>query len=144
MKEKSTGGTAESRLIWETLEAFARQRVQRLLQQLLEEEVEEILGRQRYARRAGIDAAPGYRNGYSKPRRLGLSSGTVTVRRPRVRGLEARFESRLLTLFKRRSDEVGRLLPELYLHGLTRGTSSWPCAACWARQPRSRRARSRA
>ena len=48
-------------------------------------------------------------------------SGTITVRRPRVRGLDARFESQLLPLFKRRTEEVGRLLPELYLHGLAHG-----------------------
>ncbi|HKB40132.1 MAG TPA: IS256 family transposase, partial [Gemmataceae bacterium] len=35
--------------------------------------------------------------------------------------LEGRFESRLLPLFKRRTEEVGRLLPELYLHGLAQG-----------------------
>jgi putative transposase len=121
MKEKSIIEVGESRPVWESLEAFARQGVQRLLQQLLEDEVEQVLGRQRSARRDGIDAAPGYRNGYGKPRRLSLSSGTVTVRRPRVRGLEARFESRLLPLFKRRTEEVGRLLPELYLHGLAQG-----------------------
>src|SRR5215510_114169 len=121
MKEKSTGARAESRPIWETLETFARQGIQRLLQQLLEEEMEQVLGRRRYERRDGIDAAPGYRNGFGKPRRLALSSGTVTVRRPRARGLDARFESRLLPLFKRRTEEVGRLLPELYLHGLAQG-----------------------
>jgi putative transposase len=43
------------------------------------------------------------------------------VRRPRVRGLSERFESRLLPLFKRHSQEVGALLPELYLHGLSSG-----------------------
>jgi hypothetical protein len=32
-----------------------------------------------------------------------------------------RFESRLLPAFKRRTEEVGRLLPELYLHGLAQG-----------------------
>src|SRR5260370_10627722 len=48
-------------------------------------------------------------------------AGTITVRRPPVRGLEARFESRLLPLFKRRTEAVGRLLPELYLHGLAQG-----------------------
>lgn len=121
MNEQSIIEVGESRPVWESLEAFARQGVQRLLQQLLEDEVEQVLGRQRSARRDGIDAAPGYRNGYGKPRRLSLSSGTVTVRRPRVRGLEARFESRLLPLFKRRTEEVGRLLPELYLHGLAQG-----------------------
>src|SRR5882724_5530149 len=121
MNEKSTETGAESRPTWENLEAFARQGVQRLLQQLLEEEVEGVLGRARYARRDAVDAPAGYRNGYGKPRRLSAMTGTVTIRRPRVRGLEERFESRLLPLFKRRTEEVGRLLPELYLHGLAHG-----------------------
>jgi transposase-like protein len=50
-----------------------------------------------------------------------MSSGTITVRRPRVRGLVERFESRVLPLFKRRTQQVGELLPQLYLHGLAQG-----------------------
>jgi transposase-like protein len=121
MKEKNTAEAAESRPMWDTLEAVARQGIQRLLQQLLEEEVEQVLGRRRYERRDNVDATLGYRNGFGKPRRLSAMAGTITVRRPRLRGLEARFESRLLPLFKRRTEEVGRLLPELYLHGLAQG-----------------------
>ena len=45
----------------------------------------------------------------------------MTVRRPRVRGLQHRFESALLPLFARRTPEVNDLLPELYLHGLAVG-----------------------
>lgn len=48
-------------------------------------------------------------------------NGTITVRRPRVRDLEARFVSRRLPLFQRRAPEVAALLPELYLHGLALG-----------------------
>ena len=59
MKEQSTETGAESRPTWESLEAFARQGVQRLLQQVLEEEVESVLGRGRYERREAVDAAPG-------------------------------------------------------------------------------------
>jgi len=103
---------------FESLEMFARSQIQTWLQQLLEEEVGELLGRDRYQRREGVDVAPGYRNGHGKPRRLSMSCGTITVRRPRVRGLEERFESRILPLFKRRTHEVGDLLPQLYLHGL--------------------------
>src|SRR5262245_28824835 len=121
MKEKSTETGAESRPIGESLEAFARQGVQRLLQQVLEEEVDGILGRTRYERRDAVDAPPGYRNGFGKSRRLSLSNGTITLRRPRVRGRSERFESQLLPAFKRRTEEVGRLLPELYLHGLAQG-----------------------
>jgi len=51
-----------------------------LLQHLLEEEMEEVLGRPRYERREGVDAPPGYRNGFGKPRRLSLMSGTITGR----------------------------------------------------------------
>ncbi len=121
MKEQSIAGATESRPVWESLERFARQGVQRLLQQVLEEEVEQVLGRARYERHEAVDATPGYRNGFGKARRLSAMAGTITVRRPRVRGLEARFESQLLPLFKRRTEEVGRLLPELYLHGLAHG-----------------------
>jgi putative transposase len=87
----------------------------------LEEEVTEFLGRRKSERRAEVDGVVGYRNGYGKPRRLAMSSGTITLRRPRVRGLEERFESRVLPLFARRTKEIGALLPELYLHGLAEG-----------------------
>lgn len=121
MKEQSTERVTESRPSWEDVEVFARQRIQSWFQRLLEEEVEELLGRGRYARREGIDAPGGYRNGLGKPRRLTLSAGTITIRRPRVRGLAERFESRLLPVFKRRTEAVGHLLPTLYLHGLAEG-----------------------
>src|SRR5438034_5563405 len=106
---------------WETLEAFARQSMQQFLQRTLEAEVDELLARGRYERRAAVDAPVGYRNGFGKSRRLSLSNGTITLRRPRVRGVNERFESRLLPAFKRRTEEVGRLLPDLYLHGLAQG-----------------------
>lgn len=103
------------------MEDFARLKIQAWFQELLEQEVTELLGRGHHERRAAVDGAGGYRNGYGKPRRLSMQSGTITVRRPRVRGLEERFESRLLPLFVRRTKEVGELLPELYLHGLSQG-----------------------
>jgi transposase-like protein len=87
----------------------------------LEVEVTELLGRQRHERRAGIDAPVGYRNGYGKPRRLAVQTGTLVLQRPRVRGLEEHFESRVLPLFARRTEQVADLLPELYLHGLAQG-----------------------
>jgi putative transposase len=121
VRKKSTESVAASSPTWETLEAFARQSMQQLLQRMLEEEVAGVLGRGRYERREPVDAVAGYRNGFGKARRLSLSNGTITLCRPRVRGLSERFESRLLPAFKRRTKEVGRLLPELYLHGLAQG-----------------------
>jgi len=111
-----------SSVSWETLESYARTKVQEFIQGLLEEEVTEFLGRTWCERKlSSVDATPGYRNGYGKPRRLSMQGGTITVRRPRVRGLEERFVSRLLPLFQRRTQEIGALLPELYLHGLSKG-----------------------
>ena len=108
--------------MWETFEEeVVREKAQEFIQQILEEEVTELLGREKSERRRVVDATEGYRNGYGKPRRLAMSSGTITLRRPRVRGVEERFESRVLPLFARRTKELGALLPELYLHGLAEG-----------------------
>jgi hypothetical protein len=57
-----------------------------------------------------VDAQAGYRNGYSTPW-LTMSSGTITLKRPSVRGLAERFASRVLPLFTRRTKELGALLP---------------------------------
>ena len=104
-----------------TLEEWTRSQVQELMQSVLEEEVTHVLGRARYERQALLDAPHGHRNGYGKPRKLSFTSGTIEVKRPRVRGLDERFESAILPLFARRTQEVGQLLPELYLHGLSQG-----------------------
>jgi transposase-like protein len=103
------------------LEDFARIRIQQWIQDLLDEEVTELLGRRKSERRAAVDAAAGYRNGRGKRRRLAMMAGTMEVKRPRVRGLEQRFESRILPLFVRRTPAVAEVLPQLYLHGLAQG-----------------------
>ena len=74
-----------------------RGQIQGLIQELLGEEITELLGKAKSARRSTLDGAPGYRNGYGKPRRLTLNSGTIQVRRPRVRNVEERLESRVIS-----------------------------------------------
>lgn len=118
--ESSSCSSPRSGPFWETLETYARGEIQQFVQRVLEEEVDDLLGRKKSERRSE-ESALGYRNGYAKPRKLALSVGTITVKRPRVKELEERFASRLLPLFKRRTEEVGALLPELYLHGLSLG-----------------------
>lgn len=118
MSKHTTTDQVASIPVWENLEEWVRTQIQTFVQELLEEEIIELLGRRKSARRAAVDGATGYRNGYGKPRHLTLRSGTITVRRPRVRGLEARFASVVLPLFARRTQAVSALLPELYLHGL--------------------------
>jgi len=121
MSKESTSRVSSSSPEWEALEDWVRIRVQGWVQDLLEEELTELLGRKKSERRRPVDSPAGYRNGHGRPRKLTMSGGTVTLRRPRARGLESRFVSRILPLFKRRSRQVGDLLPKLYLHGLSLG-----------------------
>lgn len=109
MKKKTPASAVTSTPIWEGLEHSARARIQETIQVVLEEEITALLGRRRSERWAVVDAVPGYRNGFPKPRRLTLWCGTVEVRRPRVRGIEDRFESRVLPLFRGQTREVGDL-----------------------------------
>ena len=120
MRKQNIEERVESR-VYEQLEDWVRERIQGWVQELLEEEVTELLGRRKSERRRAVDAVSGYRNGYGKPRHLTMSSGTIQVRRPRVRDLEERFESRVLPLFAKRTRQVRELIPELYLHGLALG-----------------------
>ncbi|MDH5669980.1 MAG: IS256 family transposase [Nitrospira sp.] len=125
MREQNRTETgASSAVCYDTLEEWARRQIQGQLQHLLEEDVTTFLGRARHERRdtvSPLDPPAGSRNGYGKPRAFSMLSGTVTVRRPPVRGLTDRFVSKVLPLFTRRTQEVGTLLPELYLHGLSTG-----------------------
>jgi transposase-like protein len=121
MNERTTEVAVSAIPTWEELEGWVRVQIQEFIQELLKQEVTELLGRARYQRRVPVDGAQGYRNGYGKPRKLTLGMGTITIRRPRVRGLEEPFESRTLPLFARRTREVSDLLPKLYLHGLAEG-----------------------
>ena len=101
MPQPKPSTTEMSMPTFETLEAWTRAQIQSLMQSVLDEEVTHALGRSRYERQAPLDPPGGYRNGYGKQRRLSFTSGTIAVKRPRVRGLEERFESAVLPLFAR-------------------------------------------
>jgi len=120
MEKQSIEAPKATSVQWDNLDSWIRGHVQGFIQQILEEEVSEFLGRAK-SQRQRPPSAGGYRNGYGTPRRLTLSCGTITVRRPRVRDGEAQFMSRVLPLFKRKSLAGERLLPDLYLHGLAPG-----------------------
>jgi len=121
MKKNITETARPSSGAYEVLEEMVRLKVQEYIQEILEEEVETFFGRKKSERVKPIDGTPGYWNGHGKRKKFSVMNGTITVRRPRVRGSEERFESRIIPFFKRRSKEVGQLLPELYLHGLAKG-----------------------
>jgi transposase-like protein len=106
---------------YEALEAMVRNKVQEYIQAILEDEIETFLGRKKSERIKVVDGTAGYRNGHGKPKKFTVMNGTIHIRRPRVRGTEENFASKITPFFKRRSKEVGQLLPELYLHGLSKG-----------------------
>jgi transposase-like protein len=110
-----------SKVVFQELDSWLRLKIQDFIQQMLEEEVTDLLGRPKSQRLKKVDSPSGYRNGYGKPRRLTTGCGTVTIRRPRLRNLDERFESRIIPLFERRTRQVSELIPQLYLHGLAQG-----------------------
>lgn len=122
MKEEKHEKVTASMVCFEELEKWTRLQAQEFLQRILDEEVTQFFNREKSERVGkGVDLVQGYRNGHGKRRRLSMSSGTIEVRRPRVRMTQEKFESKVLPLFQRRTKQVGDLLPELYLHGLSSG-----------------------
>jgi transposase-like protein len=113
--------TLKERVEWSALEEDVRGKMQGWMQELLNEEVTALLGRRKSERRAQVEGAVGDRNGDGKPRRISMRAGTIVVRRPRVRDVEARLESRIVPLCKRRTEEVGELVPQRSLPGLAQG-----------------------
>jgi putative transposase len=77
------------------VEAVARLGARLILQQALEDEVSEFVGRGRYERVGGGEVI--YRNGFQEPSTVRTTSGPAVVERPRVRDASrVGFESELL------------------------------------------------
>ena len=89
---------------------------QRLVQELLEEEVTDFLGREHYERRD--DGQNGSRNGY-KERSIKTAEGKIPVEQPQVRDTEEPFRSRLWQFLKGNSDVLQYLVTEMYARGLS-------------------------
>jgi transposase-like protein len=99
------------------VDALTRSHIQKGLQDSLEVERDEIVGRSWHAHhREGVPLQ--YRNGYGDPRCLTCGSGTVEIRMPRLR---ESYESKIVAKYERLTPEMRDLLPQLYLHGLALG-----------------------
>jgi transposase-like protein len=105
------------RELGQILEEVARLGVQLLLQVVMEAELNEFLGRDRYAR--GERAREGLRNGYSEVT-VKTTAGPMTFERPKVRGASAPFVSRLLG----RGVSRTAALESLVIAGFVRGLST--------------------
>jgi len=78
------------------VEAVARLGARLIMQQALEDEVTEFLGRERYQRAEDGEGGAIYRNGY-EPRTVRTTSGAMELERPRIRSVsELEFESQVL------------------------------------------------
>ena len=105
----------------DVLEETAREGARRLLQAMLEAEVDEYLGRPRYQRSGEFR---GYRNGRLPGRTVGVGMGAVEIRAPRVSDVPEGadpFRSEIVERYERRSKTQQRLLARLYLEGLSSG-----------------------
>jgi transposase-like protein len=87
------------------------------------------------------------RNGYHQPREVLTSASAIEVTVPRVNdkrtdpgtGERQRFSSAILPPWCRKTPKVTEVLPLLYLHGLSSGTSCPRWASSSARRPGCRR-----
>jgi putative transposase len=92
--------------------------VERLIQEMLEEEVKDYLGRDHYVRRAPGQEQRGYRNGY-EPGRLRTGEGEVTIQVPQVREAPETYRSELMTKLRGNSEVLERLAIEMYTRGMS-------------------------
>jgi putative transposase len=98
------------------LERIGRLGARLILQQALEDEVSEFLGRVRYER---AEEPVSYRNGY-EPRRVVTTAGPVELERPRVRNAQQLgFESRILGKHVARTYALESLVICSFLRGLS-------------------------
>jgi putative transposase len=100
----------------ETLEEVARLGARLLLQTALEAEVTAFLGRDRYAR--GERIRPGHRNG-NAPVTVKTTAGPVTLERPKLRGTDEAFASRLLGKQVTRTSALESLVIAGFVRGLS-------------------------
>lgn len=105
--------TAESgEALLSTLVQLATERV---LQETLEQEQAEVLGRGRYERQA---AAQGYRNGYEDGT-LRTAEGVLRVKVPQVRGLEEPYHSQVWAHVAKTRDRLKTLIVEMFVGGMS-------------------------
>ncbi len=96
--------------------SFQQLGLRKLIEELLEAEVSERLGRGYYER--GGEGSEGHRNGYRRGR-LATAEGEVEYRVPQVRGLAEPFRSRLRPELGKRTEALEDLAVEMYARGLS-------------------------
>jgi putative transposase len=108
-------GQSEAQSGSEWLSALVRLSTERVLQEALEQEQAETLGRARYERRAG---SQGYRNGYEDGT-LKTAEGVVRLKVPQISGRAEPGRSALWEGLAHTSDILKRLIVEMYAGGMS-------------------------
>jgi transposase-like protein len=99
----------------ELLSTLVQLATERVLQEALEREQAEVLGRGRYERHP---VAHGYRNGYEDGT-LKTAEGVLRVKIPQVRGLEGTYRSQIWTNLAKTSDHLKSLIVEMFVGGMS-------------------------
>jgi putative transposase len=132
MDKDSRNAATESRIFlgeawFDPIEVGIRERIRGFIEVLVDEELNDALGRARYQRpRQAVDAEPagarvGYRHGRRKRQLLG-SFGPVTISVPRARlscddGTSQEWHSKVLPRYARMTRQVEALIAGAYLSG---------------------------
>lgn len=98
------------------MDVFIKRSIKKMIQEILEQEVMDYLGRDYYERNS--NSKSGYRNGYeNKP--IKTAEGKIDIEVPQLRDTEETYRSGLLSQMKTISPELERLAIEMYVRGLS-------------------------
>jgi transposase-like protein len=95
---------------------FIKRGVEKIIQETLELQVTEFLGRDYYAHRESDAPHKGYRNGYYD-RSVLSTEGRMNIRVPRVRDTEEDFESNIVRRLAELEENLKELAREMYVRG---------------------------
>jgi transposase-like protein len=100
------------------LTELVKKGVQHLLQEALEQEVTDHLGRGHYERRREEEPHQGYRSGY-EPRGVKTSEGRVELKVPQLRETLEPYHSKVVPLIGTKTSFLEHLVQEMYARGLS-------------------------
>lgn len=98
------------------LSVLVRKSVKKIIQEVLEQEITDYLGRGYYERKP--EARTGHRNGYES-RTLKTAEGKVKVDMPQLRNTEEPYRSSLMSELASLSPNLERLAIEMYVRGMS-------------------------
>lgn len=98
------------------LTVLIRKSVKKIMQEVLEQEITDYLGREYYERKAESNA--GQRNGYES-KQLKTAEGKLRIKIPQLRNTEEPFKSPFMSQIESLTPELKRLATEMYVRGLS-------------------------